>query len=179
MCSSDLTAEHTAFVMATDEKAAETEILKRFDTHGATVRDIFQIESAIARGTHLFLDGAFHVDKTNGGIDIGRLAVKYTAEEEMAAAEEVDDYFGLCPTCRKTDGFLNIGRSHWFYCAEHKVMWCFGVNIFSSWQHRTEEQQKAIFDKLGCEDFTEVEPYYLRSHNRGLRTLAEKNDQCR
>ena len=23
-------------------------------------------------------------------------------------------YFGLCPTCHKTDGYLNVGSSHWF-----------------------------------------------------------------
>ena len=48
--------------------------------------------------------------------------------------EQADDYWGLCPTCHKTDGFANHGRDHYFLCEEHKVMWCVGSNLFSSWR---------------------------------------------
>lgn len=67
-----------------------------------------------------------------------------------------DDRFGVCPTCHKTDGFVNIGSGHWFYCAEHKVMWFFGLNIFSSWKSQTEEQQRAIWDSLNLDTFVDV-----------------------
>jgi hypothetical protein len=66
------------------------------------------------------------------------------------------DHFGVCPTCNKTDGYINIGRGHWFYCAQHKIKWCVGENLFSGWQDETEEQQRAIYDKLDFGTFTRV-----------------------
>lgn len=52
---------------------------------------------------------------------------------------EGDNYFGVCPTCKKYSGCLNIGRDHWFYCKAHKTKWWIGSNIFSSWRNETEE----------------------------------------
>ena len=26
---------------------------------------------------------------------------------------------GSCPKCGKSDGFLNLGKEHWFTCREH------------------------------------------------------------
>src|SRR6185503_8845161 len=46
---------------------------------------------------------------------------------------ENDEYFGVCPTCRKSDGYLNLGRANWFVCHEHRVRWLFGENLFSTW----------------------------------------------
>ncbi len=31
-----------------------------------------------------------------------------------------DYYWGKCPICGKNDGCRSIGRSHWYYCIEHK-----------------------------------------------------------
>lgn len=73
---------------------------------------------------------------------------------------KVDNYFGGCPKCGKTDGYINIGRSHWFSCEKHKTKWCIGSNLFSSWKDETEEEQRAIFDKLGFGNFKEVEPIH-------------------
>ena len=39
-----------------------------------------------------------------------------------------DRYFGVCPICKQTDGYLNIGRSHGFVCHAHKKKWCMGSN---------------------------------------------------
>src|SRR5262245_42500917 len=44
------------------------------------------------------------------------------------------DYFGVCPVCRTSDGYLNVGRDHWFVCHEHGQRWCAGSNLFSSWK---------------------------------------------
>ena len=66
-------------------------------------------------------------------------------------------YFGLCPICRKHDGYLNAGRTHVFYCNEHKLSWRGGVNIFSTWQFETEEQQRKTW-QVGR--FQRVEPYF-------------------
>ena len=48
------------------------------------------------------------------------------------------DYFGGCRACGKNDGFLNVGRDHWFVCHEHKQTWCVGSNLFSGWRDQTE-----------------------------------------
>ena len=50
------------------------------------------------------------------------------------------DYFGGCPECGKNDGCLNIGRSHWFICHEHKKRWPVGSNLFSGWKEETQEE---------------------------------------
>ena len=72
--------------------------------------------------------------------------------------EECIDYFGVCPICRKNDGYINIGRGHWFFCEEHKVRWYIGSNLFSSWQEETKEEQREIFDKLEFGNYQDVEP---------------------
>ena len=50
-----------------------------------------------------------------------------------------DEYFGGCPTCGKSDGYLNIGRDHWMVCHKHKTRWLVGSNLFSSWRDESEE----------------------------------------
>jgi hypothetical protein len=42
-----------------------------------------------------------------------------------------DGHFGLCPTCHQSDGYLNIGRGHWFRCDTHRVYWFAGSNLFA------------------------------------------------
>ena len=37
-------------------------------------------------------------------------------------------YFGLCLVCHGADGCANAGRSHRFYCKEHKTSWPVGSN---------------------------------------------------
>ena len=78
---------------------------------------------------------------------------------------EVDDYCGLCPKCVAEFGipangypFVNCGSAHWFFCELHRVMWCFGCNIFSSWKDQTEAEQEEIFISLGLETFEHVKP---------------------
>jgi hypothetical protein len=71
-----------------------------------------------------------------------------------------DSYFGVCPTCHKTDGYMNIGKGHWFICKEHRVTWFIGANLFSSWQYETEQDQRRQYDELGMSRFARVE-----SHN--------------
>jgi hypothetical protein len=77
-----------------------------------------------------------------------------------ATREQADGYFGWCPHCRNNDGFINVGRNHWFLCQEHKTKWWAGANLFSSWREETEEEQRAIYDKYGVGGYTEVEPVF-------------------
>lgn len=67
-----------------------------------------------------------------------------------------DATFGVCPICKGQDGFMNLGREHWFVCMEHKTKWCAGSNLFSSWRYESEE----IWEENAriLEDYQEVEP---------------------
>jgi len=72
----------------------------------------------------------------------------------------IEGYFGMCPICRKNDGYVNVGSSHWFICEEHRVRWCIGANVFSSWRDETESEQRRHCEKIGFDDFTDVKPFY-------------------
>ncbi len=50
-----------------------------------------------------------------------------------------DGYWGNCPICHLTDGFLHIGRADVCACHEHKLAWVIGDNLFSGWRDETEE----------------------------------------
>jgi len=69
-------------------------------------------------------------------------------------------YFGVCPMCHKTDGYLNVGNMHVFLCHEHKKAWAIGANLFSSAMDETLEQQLAEEEKIGFSEYEEVEPYF-------------------
>jgi len=82
-------------------------------------------------------------------------------DAEFAAVERAKNdghYFGVCPECGTCDGYRNIGRNHWFFCAEHKTKWCAGSNLLSSWQQATEAHWEDSARFLA--DFKEVEPIY-------------------
>jgi len=77
--------------------------------------------------------------------------------------EKMDGYWGLCPVCHKTDGYVNVGNDHWFICREHKTKWCIGANLFSSSMYETPEDQHRRQQELGFDSFAEVEPLYPAS----------------
>ena len=70
-------------------------------------------------------------------------------------------YFGVCPQCRRNDGCANVGPSHWFFCKKHRVKWCIGSNLFSSWKDETEEEQRRVYDEIGLGEFEEIKPLHL------------------
>jgi hypothetical protein len=72
----------------------------------------------------------------------------------------VSHYFGVCPECHRTDGYINVGRGHWFYCQQHHTRWCVGSNLFDSWKFETEDEQRDIYDRVGFSRFQDVEPFY-------------------
>jgi hypothetical protein len=51
-------------------------------------------------------------------------------------------------------------ESHWMFCREHKTRWCIGSNLFSSWRHETEAEQRAWYDKENFGSYETVEPYH-------------------
>jgi hypothetical protein len=72
--------------------------------------------------------------------------------------------FGSCPDCRvefpnREDWpYTNAGKTHRFYCTEHKTSWVGGVNLMSTWQGETEEEQRAAWDRIGLDNYRDVEP---------------------
>lgn len=52
----------------------------------------------------------------------------------------VENYFGGCPECGGTNGFVNVGANHWFVCDEHRTKWCCGTNLFSHWREEDEAE---------------------------------------
>jgi hypothetical protein len=97
--------------------------------------------------------------------------------------EQADGYFGLCPHCRNNDGYVNIGRGHWFVCDEHKVMWFIGSNLFSSWKDQTEEEQERAFYARGLDQYSRIdEPYYppqedMTAHEQYSACVAQEQDR--
>lgn len=64
---------------------------------------------------------------------------------------------GSCPKCGKSDGYVNLGKEHWFICREHKMKWFIGSNLFEGWKNQTVAQTLGIESLL--EGYTEVIPY--------------------
>ena len=69
---------------------------------------------------------------------------------------EVADHFGVCPICGRNDGFLNVGRAHWFVCHAHHVRWCVGENLFSCWRRQTPAARQLTWERI--RDYREVIP---------------------
>ena len=62
----------------------------------------------------------------------------FSITHRLDVPDDDDNRFGACPVCGGSDGYLNLGRNHYFVCHEHKFRWCVGENLFSSWRHETE-----------------------------------------
>ena len=77
------------------------------------------------------------------------------ADHQPAVTEH---YFGGYPQCGDTDGYLNLGRDHWFFCAKHRTKWCCGSNLFSGWRDETVEDW--IENQRRLADYAEVEAVY-------------------
>lgn len=65
--------------------------------------------------------------------------------------------FGVCPECLNAGEWLNIGRAHWKACHWHRVKWCFGENLASSW--KLENDEKWAANRSLIADYEEVEPF--------------------
>jgi hypothetical protein len=91
-------------------------------------------------------------------------------------------YFGVCPMCHQTDGYIcvgddesdkEIGRVAVLLCRVHKTCWSAGYKTFSSWRGETVEQQKALQAELGFwSNYSLVEPVYCSSE------AIEESSRC-
>jgi hypothetical protein len=81
----------------------------------------------------------------------GRMANAARAEAQQAVVEVSADqaYWGVCPYCLRNDGYLNLGRSHWFVCHADRVRWLVGENLFSTWRHDTAADWDANWERIG------------------------------
>ncbi len=75
------------------------------------------------------------------------------------------EYFGGCPHCGGNDGFLNIGREHWFRCDTHRTKWRAGTNLFSGW--REEDENIWLRNRYRLSEFMQVQPVLPRYDGRG------------
>lgn len=92
---------------------------------------------------------------------MGDVVNNQSTERKMMNARTTvttDEYFGGCPHCGQTDGYLNVGKSHYFTCKTHRVYWGIGSGLFSSCQYESQAKWKKNAQML--EQFTEVEPIY-------------------
>jgi hypothetical protein len=78
-----------------------------------------------------------------------------TREEPPLNDPEV---FGSCPVCGKNDGYLNLHRTHWFVCHEHRKKWMHGANLFSTWRFETEIDWQENFERI--RGYEEVMPMF-------------------
>lgn len=91
----------------------------------------------------------------------------------MTTKEMADDTFGLCPSCHKTDGHLNVGRNHWFVCHQHHVRWHAGENLFSSWRRETEAIWERSWQRIS--HYSEIEPvFHDRTHDHEAKRTLER-----
>jgi len=75
---------------------------------------------------------------------------------EQSKPINMDNYFGCCPSCGKTNGYMNVRSTHWFVCDAHKTRWCAGAGLFSDWTSESERVWKRNATRL--ERYEEVEP---------------------
>ena len=67
---------------------------------------------------------------------------------------------GDCPKCGRNDGYLNVGKSHWFICRRHKLKWYAGYDLFQTWQEETEDDWNRNSKVLS--QYAEVRPKYRK-----------------
>jgi len=85
-----------------------------------------------------------------------------------------DDFFGVCPTCKQNDGYLNVGRDHYFICHEHRVKWCRGSNLFSSWKSETEDDWVRNRDLLS--EYKDVEAFFTKAEISNVSSSEANHD---
>ena len=81
-----------------------------------------------------------------------------------SSPQGTDVYWGVCPHCKRNDGYLNLGRGHWFLCHRHRVRWCAGDNLFSTWRHETLADWRDNFARIGEYAVLESKDVYVGKH---------------
>jgi hypothetical protein len=101
-----------------------------------------------------------------------------TGTEMSQAERNFVAHFGGCPHCGHHDGIVNVGRGHWLHCAEHKVKWCVGSNLFDSWKDQTEEEQRKIWaETIGRTGYREITSEQAHTHSLVKQWERDLNEQ--
>jgi hypothetical protein len=82
-------------------------------------------------------------------------------DDVASIPEESSDHFGCCPICWSFGEQLNIERSHFVVCREHRLYWLIGWNLLGSWRHENADIWQRNADEL--EQYTEVEGEHFRT----------------
>ena len=64
--------------------------------------------------------------------------------------------FGRCPNCGGATAVLNIGKSHWAYCDEHRSKWFVGCSLLA--RPRGEGPREWLANSQRLASFREVAP---------------------
>ena len=78
---------------------------------------------------------------------------------------------GVCPQCGKSDGFVNMGKEHWFICRDHKTKWFAGVNLFDGWENQTVAQAQCTEAMLN--GYKEVVPVRNINEEQRISSTAK------
>jgi hypothetical protein len=101
------------------------------------------------------------------------------SNDGITTLPRVDNHFGGCPACHKTDGFLSVGPGQWFVCHRHRVKWFVGSNLFSGWKEQDEQHRLANYYKLA--GYRDVEPWFSDDAQERLEREFRANphgDEC-
>lgn len=79
---------------------------------------------------------------------IAALLERRNQPRKEAHMQQTCNYFGCCPRCGGCDGYLNVGRAHWFVCEGCQTTWLAGSNLFSGWLDESREVWDQNADKL-------------------------------
>jgi hypothetical protein len=126
--------------------------------------DTGSILGAVCVGERALLDpgGGDRLQET-----LRQLVDRYKQGEEGEVREQHVYYFGVCPECGLGNGYLNVHKTHFFVCDTHKVFWCVGFNLFSSWQEEDEQIWKENSKKLDSYKYVEELNFCSGSPCRG------------
>ena len=72
------------------------------------------------------------------------------------------NFFGVCPTCRRQNGWIAGAEGDWFFCDTHRVRWTLMGDVLGGWRDMTAEERFANADQLS--GYREVEPFDIRKH---------------
>ena len=92
----------------------------------------------------------------NGQATVTSTTSVHSKPETRYTGPVTDARGGGCPFCGQTDGYRNIGKDHWGSCARHKVKWCIGSKLFSSWAEETPDVWERNARELA--EYRRVEP---------------------
>ena len=97
-----------------------------------------------------------------------------TRPADVSSTKVIEYEFGVCPKCLRNDGFLNIGRDHWYHCRTHKLKWWVGSNLFSEWTFQDESTWRANAEFLAS--YTEIKEFHPGRLRRLLGFAARRRN---